>query len=287
VLGVQQSGPQLVADRYAYLAGIPLAWLLGGALWWALRRDPVTRRAGLIAAGLVLVGVATLTFRQSQIWRDSETLWTVAYAHAPEAPLASLNLGLAIADRARQMPDPELRARELDRALALVRAAAARRPSMGLYAMNEAILMSTRAQPPGGEVDSALLEQAIERGAAAIAVAEAQSLSDASWYWHQGRMLVASGRPEPAIHSFEQALSRRPDWPPARIALAGALLESALRSGEEDSERALLRVSRALGVLAPLPESTTDVQRLRAGALELRAVLIDERRGAHASPPGL
>src|SRR5207244_2857219 len=43
VLGLNQCGLQLVADRYSYTACLPLAWLAGAALRRALRR-PAPRR---------------------------------------------------------------------------------------------------------------------------------------------------------------------------------------------------------------------------------------------------
>jgi tetratricopeptide (TPR) repeat protein len=287
VLGLQQSGPQLVADRYAYLAGVPLAWIGGGALLWALQRTPGQRRLVLATALALLALLGALCLRQSRIWHDSETLWTVAHARAPESPLASLNLGLALAARAEAAPDRETRARLLDRALARVREAASRRPAMGLYAMNEAILLAQSATPPGAEPDRALLARAIDRGAEAIALAEATSLVDASWHWHQGRMLVAADRLDDAAAQFERALALRPQWPPARRALARALLESARRTGERDPSAALERVDRALAVLAGPQQPEAETGSLHASALALRASLIWSARragGPEAAP---
>ncbi len=75
LLGIVQSGPQLVADRYTYFACLPFAvliaagmkqlWLLGGKGWLT----------GLIgaAAFLFLLGIAS--YRQAGVWRDNLSFW--------------------------------------------------------------------------------------------------------------------------------------------------------------------------------------------------------------------
>jgi hypothetical protein len=85
VLGVLQSGPQLVADRYTYLATIPFALLAGGGLAWALERAP---RARALELGLALFAVGALALAsraQARFWIDSERLWTRAVAVQPKA----------------------------------------------------------------------------------------------------------------------------------------------------------------------------------------------------------
>ena len=87
VAGVIQNGFQIAADRYTYLPCVPWALLAGGGLL-ALARG---RRSLLVPAvalsALLLAGLATLSWRQTQIWRDTETLWRVYAQHLkkPEA----------------------------------------------------------------------------------------------------------------------------------------------------------------------------------------------------------
>lgn len=59
VAGFVKTGPQLAADRYSYLACLPLALLVRGRWSWP-----------------VLAALAALTWRQQGVWRDSETFWT-------------------------------------------------------------------------------------------------------------------------------------------------------------------------------------------------------------------
>jgi tetratricopeptide (TPR) repeat protein len=105
VVGVVTYGPQIVADRYSYFGCLSWALLAGSAmlyLWrlWAARKlsAPVfVLLNGL--AGLVLVVLAIITWRQTQVWHDSERLWKHALALDDESSFAHNNLGLALAER--------------------------------------------------------------------------------------------------------------------------------------------------------------------------------------------
>ena len=92
VLGLAQTGPQLVADRYSYLATIPFAVLAAAA--FAVTSVGRERAVGLVAA-LTLVVLATLTFQQTRIWHDSVTLWTHTLAIDPDNYIAWGNRGWA------------------------------------------------------------------------------------------------------------------------------------------------------------------------------------------------
>src|SRR5437762_10169908 len=86
VLGIFQSGPQIAADRYTYLAGLGWAILAGAGLL-SCRRTSRTSKTATPApspiAGVaicVVVGLGVLAWNQAQVWRDSERLWTHALA---------------------------------------------------------------------------------------------------------------------------------------------------------------------------------------------------------------
>src|SRR5213593_4147495 len=93
VLGIFQSGPQIAADRYTYLAGLGWAILAGAGLlacWHA------TRFLIPGCAVCLLVGLGVLTWNQAQIWHDSEKLWSHAAAIDPGSPVGQYSLGLAL-----------------------------------------------------------------------------------------------------------------------------------------------------------------------------------------------
>src|SRR5262249_17407022 len=93
VLGLAQGGPQLVADRYSYLPCLPWAVLAGAGLLWFWRPSVLTRAPfqgrGLVALSVVvLLTLGVLTWRQTETWRDSETLWRHAIAVGQESSVA-------------------------------------------------------------------------------------------------------------------------------------------------------------------------------------------------------
>ncbi len=102
VSGILQNGGQVAADRYSYLASLPCAMLLGGALarYWPRTGGP-TRLARRIRLGLpavLLAALGFLTWNQVQVWRDDERLWRHALETAPSS-MAHNNLGLKLAAR--------------------------------------------------------------------------------------------------------------------------------------------------------------------------------------------
>ena len=94
VIGVVHNGPQLVADRYSYLSCLGWALLAGGALTMVWGRAWIVGAAAAVAVVAVLW---SLTWSQTQIWRDSETLWTYAVRASPSAR-AHVNLGAMYAE---------------------------------------------------------------------------------------------------------------------------------------------------------------------------------------------
>ncbi len=99
VAGVAQSGPQLVADRYSYLPCLSWALLSGGGfvcLWNSLGRSTEPQRPAFVIAAtsaLVLLVLATLTWQQNKVWRDTYTLWQHVIAVSPNSSIAYYNLG--------------------------------------------------------------------------------------------------------------------------------------------------------------------------------------------------
>lgn len=95
-LGLAQSGPQLVADRYTYLPGIVLALGAGSVVQlFQYRKKHLKAGTSTYPMALcfaVLFGLAVLARRQSNVWQDTETLWTHVLRYAPKTGLAHANL---------------------------------------------------------------------------------------------------------------------------------------------------------------------------------------------------
>jgi tetratricopeptide (TPR) repeat protein len=119
VSGVAQSGLQLVADRYSYLSGLGFALLPGAGLVWVLRERHRLKAsvvgASLLAAALLLGGLGASAWRQSETWRDTETLWRHALSVDPGSGWAHYYLAYWLYVRER----PEEARQEYERALAL------------------------------------------------------------------------------------------------------------------------------------------------------------------------
>jgi tetratricopeptide (TPR) repeat protein len=93
VLGFVQSGFQKVADRYSYLACMPFALLAGAGLARALGAARWRIPAALAAsAWLALLGA--LAWRQTLVWKDSETLYERVVAVEPDNYFGWHNLAI-------------------------------------------------------------------------------------------------------------------------------------------------------------------------------------------------
>ena len=116
VAGFAQSGIQLVAERYAYLATIPLLIFAGcGAarLLQAVARPPAKIVAALSLLALLAVAAAA-THRQTRVWHDDETLWRHVLAHS-QSCLADNNLGQILLARGEAGPALAHLVRSLER----------------------------------------------------------------------------------------------------------------------------------------------------------------------------
>ena len=96
VLGLAQSGPQRVADRYSYLPCLAFA-VLGGA--YIAQRSSRWVGHGLgrqllpLGCAIAIIGVcAFLTRAQVGVWRNSMVLWSTVIERAPGTGLAHVNM---------------------------------------------------------------------------------------------------------------------------------------------------------------------------------------------------
>lgn len=104
VLGLAQSGPQLVADRYSYLSCMGFA-VLGGLMllhWsrrptWTVLSRPTALMSLVVA--IVCISLHHATFAQADIWRDELRLWRQGVKVSPDSAVAHVNLADALAER--------------------------------------------------------------------------------------------------------------------------------------------------------------------------------------------
>jgi tetratricopeptide (TPR) repeat protein len=247
VSGVAQSGKHLVADRYSYLALLPMALLAGGAGMWLTRRATgsgirksmaggaaVGRAVGddsrspgplpdgrgadggnagsplgwLMLGGVIVLGLALLTWPQIHVWRDSEALWRHTLVHQPESSVARVNLGYTIW---RDRQDPE--------AGDLFRSALARDPSDPRALNGLGMVLLAAGQAPA----------ALDAFEKAIAVATHQTTGEAElagYHCNRGYVLAGFGRYADAARAYDAARNLDPGNVEA-WRMAGALLVEA------------------------------------------------------------
>ena len=102
VSGLTATGGQAVADRYAYLAMLPLLLLGGGAVVWLWRRSPTIARCGLavlLMGELFFFGLRTRA--QTLVWRNDETLWRGVLAQFPNSDQANEMLAQTLLNQNR------------------------------------------------------------------------------------------------------------------------------------------------------------------------------------------
>lgn len=101
ILGLAQTGPQLMADRYSYLTCMPFALLFGGALVWASVRWPAWQRAFMASALAVCVALGVAAWKLVPVWHDDEALWTRVVQVYPDSVVPRRSLCIAMTERAR------------------------------------------------------------------------------------------------------------------------------------------------------------------------------------------
>jgi protein O-mannosyl-transferase len=243
----------LVANHYQYLASLGIITLAaaGGAMLLArvgLWRRPVEQSTPLApregassrrSAMSTLVGpaiclallavLATLTWRQSRMYADLETLYQATIEHNPQCWLAYDNLGVLWIDQQR-----------LDDGLAYCQKALAIKPDnatswnsvgRGLMAkgqFDEAIVHFQQAVrllpdflPAHVNLGAVLTEKGrFDEAVAHCRVALAIQPACADAHYNLGRALAAKGDLNGAIAGFQQALRSNPDFVVARTSLA-------------------------------------------------------------------
>src|SRR6266513_2536678 len=195
-----------VADHYQYLACIgPIALVSAGVVSLA---DMLQHyRVFILTAALFVVAtLGVLTWRQSAMYGDIETLWRITLKRNPECWMAHTNLGIVLLQKG-----------QLDDGIAQYRAALQMQPDSWDAEYNLGTALVTK-----GEVDEAILH--CER-------AVAMQPNDPDSQVSLGDALLHKKRVDEAIVHYQNALGTRPDYSLAHYGLGRAFLEK----GEADN----------------------------------------------------
>jgi tetratricopeptide (TPR) repeat protein len=219
VLGIAQSGLQLVADRYSYLSCMVWAILLAAALprfWWS-ESSGIARSVGaalLIGIPLfVLFWLGILTWKQTGIWHDSERLWSHALAVSPSG-MANLHVGRFIAQRG-DLAEGE---KHLRRAVEF-------NPKNDVFQSNLALVLARQGNLPEATVH---FYRALE-----INPGDPATLNN------MGITLAQQGKLDEAIQHFQRSLEIKPNDASGHTNMANLLLDR----GDVDGATKHLRVA--------------------------------------------
>lgn len=218
VLGFAQAGPQLVADRYAYLFGLAFALLVAGfLLTWsrALRFIP------WILGAVLLAMLAAATRAQTAHWHDTQSLWSHVLAREPGHVVANLSLGNEFARRAAGARDAQ-EAAQLFRAAERCFTAGLNASDDARFAARLALIHRALAKlEPEREADH--LRAASEFSERAVQLAIATGRVKPETRLEHGLHLLSIGRTDEALVELEWYAKVRPDDARGQRALAQAL----------------------------------------------------------------
>lgn len=248
MLGIVQNGPQIAADRYTYHGAPALALLISGALLIVL---PLPRVARRIAGGTVVALLGCLTWGQTRVWRDSETLWTrvlaedsnSAVGHSAMASVrysqGRLEEGLEHSRRAVKLA-PEYAEAHNDLGVGLAREGQ-------LAAAAEQYRKAIDIEPTYDEAYNNLGIVIGKLGDVAGAIAKYKhalelnpDYADAHVNW--GNALVRTGHAADAIAHYQRALNIRPNHADARQNWGVALARQGRFAEAIDQFRAALAI---------------------------------------------
>ena len=254
-LGFFNTFPMLfsfVADHFQYLAGTgTIALAAAGITVASARLGKKLSFLKFAGCGLLLLVLGTLTWRQTRMYSDVETLWQTTLRQNPQCWLAHNNLGLILADKGL-----------LDEGIAQFQVALAIRPqypaaynNLGTALMhkekiNEAIADFQKAlqlNPDYAEAFNNLSAALLRKGQTDEAITSCQKALQikpdyAEAYNNLGSALIQKGRTDEAMDDFQKALSIKPDYAEAQYNLANTWLQKGQNS------RAIVEFQKVLAI---------------------------------------
>ena len=218
-LGVAQNGPQLVADRYSYLSCMVWAILLATVLF-RLRRLNTFSTILLIGIPLFTVfALSVLTWKQTEIWHDTERLWNHALAVRPSS-VAYFHLGRFIAQRG-----------DLAEADKHLRRAAEINPKSDIIQSNLALVLARQGN----------LAEATKHFHRALEI----NPKDPATLNNMGITLAQQGRLDEAIQHFQRSLELKPNDVSGHTNMANLLLNRGDVDGATKHLQAAIKIDPA------------------------------------------
>lgn len=215
MLGIVQNGPQIAADRYTYHAA-PALTLLAAAGLLALARRTAWRVASTIGA-VVVVALASLTWRQTGFWKSSERLWARVLAIEPESPLGNSAWANLL-----------FKQNKVDEAIAYSVRAVRAAPQFAEGHNDLGVGLARKGD----------FAAAVDRYRTSLALKPGFDEAENNW----GVVFAAQGQLDSAVARYRRALATNPDNPDAEVNLGNVLV----RQGK--TEEAIGHYQRALWI---------------------------------------
>jgi tetratricopeptide (TPR) repeat protein len=224
LLGFFQNGPQVVADRYAYLS--TYGWIVcaaGGLVHLGLARPRLRAwLAGGAAVALAWLGV--VTWRQCDVWQSTASLWSEVLRRDPDSSYGNNSYGYVLLDSGQvEASIPHFR-----RALEI-------NPGTN----REAYYNLWRALEESGRTEE--LARALEEARSAR-MPEIQ----AEACYRLGNAALSAGDNATAAERFGQSLSIRGGYAPAHVNRSIALRNLGRLADAEAHARAAVRIDPSL-----------------------------------------
>jgi tetratricopeptide (TPR) repeat protein len=223
-----------VADHYQYAACIGLiALAIGSGCRWAHQFGKAAKAVATVAVACILLFLGTLTWRQTHIYKNLETLWRDTLDKNPNSFLASNNLGILLQDKGNLYEAETL----YRRAIKINPAYSTAYYNLGNLLqqqgkLNEAISNYRQAlelrMPNPFDVHLNLAtalaqnkeyEEAVKHLNAALR----RKPDSSEVYYNWGLILKEQGKLDEAIEKWKKALELNPNFTPARLSLNQAL----------------------------------------------------------------
>lgn len=202
VSGLAQAGPQLVAERYTYLACAPFAF--AGA--FVLARWPL--RVAWTLGAVLCLALALRTHAQSYVWRTSESLWRNVLASVPDEANARVNLAQARIHAAERTADRDAALALYAEALELLRGAGPH-AALPQVELNQGVVHERLAalEP---ERAAELLAESLRLANLGLARADAAGQFQPRWIHARAAVYFKLGRFEEARADLARAAGEEP-----------------------------------------------------------------------------
>ena len=193
----------LVADHYQHIAIIACAALVAAAFGiWRVQTRRVLHTATPAIAVAAVAALGLLTWRQSALYTDAVTLYTVALQKNPDSWMIENDMGKKLFEKGM-----------VDESVRHYHAALRLRPDFTEAHYNLGLVYA-QAGKPQQAIDE--YEQALRSGAPAYP----------QIFNNMGNALIQIGKPAESIAYFEKALNLQPDYTLALNGLGAALLKT-------------------------------------------------------------